>query len=65
MLVFAQFFRREKKLVRSQRGLSYDDEVLFSDLVEDHLADVVLVERGRQGNLCPLIISTHQQVGFI
>lgn len=59
------FQMRGKAKARSQRGLSYDDEVLFSDLVEDHLADVVLVERGRQGNLCPLIISTHQQVGFI
>ncbi len=56
---------RGKPKARSQRGLSYNDKVLFSDLVEDHLADVVLVEQGRQGNLCPLIISAHQQVGFI
>lgn len=56
---------RGKARAKSQRGLSYDDEVLSSDLVEDHLADVVFVERGRQRNLCTLIISTHQQVGFI
>ncbi len=50
---------------RSQGGFSYNDKVLFSDLVEDHLADVVLVERRRQWNFCPLTISAHQQVGFI
>lgn len=58
------FVRWEEKQ-EVKRGLSYYDEVLFSDLVEDHLADVMLVERGRQWNFCPLIISTHQQVGFI
>ena len=50
---------------RKQEGLSYDDEVLFPDLVEDHLADVVFVERGRQWDIRPLIISAHHQVGFI
>lgn len=50
---------------RKREALSYNDEVLFPDLVEDHLADAVFVERGRQWDICPLIISTHHQVGFI
>lgn len=50
---------------KALKGLSYDDEVLFSDLVEDHLADVVFVERGRQRNICPVIIPAHHQVGLL
>lgn len=49
-----------------KEGLAYEDEVLSSDLVENHLADVLwIVKRKRQRNFCPLIVSTHQQVGFI
>lgn len=51
--------------VRSQRRFTYDDEILLSNLVKDHLADVVFVERGTYGHLGPLIASTHQQVGLI
>lgn len=63
-LVTRVFLLTEEVKVRGQRRLSYDDEVLFSYLVEDHLADV-FVEGWRQRNLGPLVISTHQQVGFI
>lgn len=46
------------------RRFTHYDEVLFPDLVKDHLTDVC-VERWRQGNLCPLVVSAHQQVGFL
>lgn len=45
--------------------LSYDDEVLSADLVEDHLADVLFVEGGGRRNVFSLAVSAHQQVGFI
>lgn len=52
--------------MRGKRGgFSHDDEVLFSDLVEDHLADVVFVQRWSQWDIGSLIISTHHKVGFI
>lgn len=62
MCVCKLFLPREEAIAR--RRQSYDGEVLFADLVEDHLADV-FVEGGGERNLRPLVISTHQKVGFI
>ena len=47
------------KHYKSKEGLSYDDKVFFADLVEDHLADVVLVVGRRQGDLGALAVPTH------
>lgn len=54
-------FLEEERLMRS----SYDDKVLSADLVEDHLADVLFVEGGGHRNVFSLVVSAHQQVGFI
>lgn len=48
-----------------EERFSYQDQVFSSDLMENHLADVVCVQTGGQSNLCSLAVSAHQQVGFI
>lgn len=48
-----------------EQPFSYQDQVFSSDLMENHLADVVCVQRLRQRKLCSLTVSAHQQVGFI
>lgn len=54
----------ETRQVRMRRVRAYKFQVLFPDLVENHLADVVSVERWRQRHFKALVAPTHQQAGL-